>query len=139
MWIVVLSGMFGAWAYLILPRRLSLLRGGGTRSDLFAQLLELDRQIRDLADRAGGTDCRHRDDQRGGTHRDRRRRDRAAVLARCLHVHPQRGREAAPNADQRALIGQLAQRTPRADKRQEEPRCCRRRWCWPVAASRCCG
>ncbi len=119
MWIVVLSGMFGTWAYIVLPRRLSQLRGGGTRSDLFAQLLEQDRQIRDLADRAGGTDIAtamiSAVDRTaiGGS-------AIAQLLSRDASMYiPSEGAKLQPNADQRALITQLAQRTPRADKRQE--------------------
>ena len=119
MWIVVLSGMFGTWAYLILPGRLSQLRGGGTRSDLFGQLLELDRQIRELADRAGGTDIAtamisavERTAIGGGV--------MAQLLSRDASMYiPSDGAKLAPNPDQRALIAQLARRTPRADKRQE--------------------
>ncbi len=119
MWIVVLSGMFGAWAYLILPRRLSQLRGGGTRSELFAQLLELDRQVRDLADRAGGTDIAiamisavERTAIGGGVIAQLFSRDGSMYI-------PGQDAKLQANADQRALIAQLAQRTPRADKRQE--------------------
>jgi hypothetical protein len=119
MWIVVLSGMFGTWAYLILPARLSQLRGGGTRSDLFGQLLELDRQIRELADRAGGTDIAtamisavERTAIGGGVVAQLFSRDASMYI-------PSDGAKLQPNSDQRALIAQLAQRTPRADKRQE--------------------
>jgi hypothetical protein len=119
MWVVVLSGMFGTWAYLVLPRRLSQLRGGGTRSDLFAALLEVDRQIRDLADRAGGTDIAtamisavDRTAIGGSVVAQLFSRDASMYM-------PSEGARLAPNADQRALIAQLAQRTPRADKRQE--------------------
>ena len=119
MWVVVLSGMFGTWAYMVLPRRLSLLRGGGTRSDLFAALLEVDRQIRDLADRAGGTDIAtamisavDRTAIGGSAIAQLFSRDASMYM-------PSEGAKLTPNADQRALIAQLAQRTPRADKRQE--------------------
>ncbi len=119
MWVVVLSGMFGTWAYLILPRRLSQLRGGGTRSELFAQLLELDRQVRELADRAGGTDIAtamisavERTAIGGGVVAQLFSRDGSMYI-------PAQDAKLQPNADQRALIAQLAQRTPRADKRQE--------------------
>jgi hypothetical protein len=119
MWIVVLSGMFGTWAYLVLPRRLAALRGGGTRSDLFAQLLTLDRQVRELADRAGGTDIAtamisavESTTIGGGTLAQLFSRDSSTYI-------PREGAKPEPNADQRALIAQLAARTPRADKRQE--------------------
>jgi hypothetical protein len=118
-WIVVLSGMFGTWAYLVLPRRLAALRGGGTRSDLFAQLLGIDRQVRELADRAGGTDIAtamisavERTSIGGGVLAQLFSRDASTYL-------PREGAAPEPNADQRALIAQLANRAPRADKRQE--------------------
>jgi hypothetical protein len=118
-WIVVLSGMFGTWAYLVLPRRLAAVRGGGTRADLFAQLLNLDRQIRELADRAGGTDVAtamisavERTAIGGGVI--------AQLFARDASTYvPGEAAAPQPNPDQAALIAQLAQRTPRADKRQE--------------------
>lgn len=46
---VVLSGLFGLLAYLSYPRQLSVNREGGSRSALFAELLDLDRKGRDLA------------------------------------------------------------------------------------------
>jgi hypothetical protein len=46
---VVLSGIFGIFVYMVCPRLLSENRHGGTRSELFAELVELNKQGRDVA------------------------------------------------------------------------------------------
>lgn len=47
--LVVLSGCWGVWAYLQLPRRITDARGGLTRADMAQQILELDRRALSLA------------------------------------------------------------------------------------------
>ncbi|MDH3642278.1 MAG: hypothetical protein OES38_09295 [Gammaproteobacteria bacterium] len=49
MCLVIISGMFGVYTYLNYPRRMTANRTGSNRSELFAELYELNRQGADLA------------------------------------------------------------------------------------------
>lgn len=48
--VVILSGMYGAYVYLLNPRLLTRNRAGATRENLFRELFELDRQGLEIAD-----------------------------------------------------------------------------------------
>lgn len=49
MLLVIVSGMVGVWAYVVLPTRLSENRGETTRKQMLAQIHSLDEQIHDAA------------------------------------------------------------------------------------------
>lgn len=49
--VVVLSGIYGIYAYLTFPRAINETRGGASRSALFAELYELDKRARELSSR----------------------------------------------------------------------------------------
>ena len=51
LWLVVLSGAVGIQSYVMLPRLLARNREGGGRAQMFAELVELDRQARALTGR----------------------------------------------------------------------------------------
>lgn len=51
MWVVILSGFFGLYTYVSNPQLISKNREGGARSELFAELFDLDRQARTVSGR----------------------------------------------------------------------------------------
>jgi hypothetical protein len=124
MCIVVFSGILGMLAYLNYPRELSANREGGSRSQLFAELFELDREGRLLAQRCDPRVAAvikssiERTTIGGGAF--------AQMLAidRSLYEPGESAGAAAKpglarNADQRPVIEWIASRVPRADKRAE--------------------
>lgn len=123
MCLVVASGFFGVYAYLNFPRSISDNREGGSRSELFAELYELDRQGRDLARKCDGAvslavrSCVERTTIGGGALHQLSGRDRS----RFLRTAPESPGSAAlaDNDDQQAVIAYVADRIPRADKRAE--------------------
>jgi hypothetical protein len=52
---VILSGVFGVYAYVSFPQRLSENRAGGSRAKLFAELYALDNEGRDIARRCSAS------------------------------------------------------------------------------------
>jgi hypothetical protein len=118
LWVVVLSGIAGMQAYLMLPRLLSRNREGGARAQMFAELLELDREARALTARctpavaAAITSGVERTVIGGGVFTQLFGRDRSSFL----------GGESgalAPNPDQQALVDFVAARLPRVEKSAE--------------------
>jgi hypothetical protein len=124
MFAVVLSGFFGVLGYLNYPRQLSVNREGGSRSQLFAELFDLDKQGREL-----GQKC---DPRIGAAVKSSIERTTigGGVIAQLFAIdrswfepelsEGQAGKPGlAGNADQRAVIDYVASRVPRADKRAE--------------------
>jgi hypothetical protein len=118
MWIVVLSGIMGVQAYLVLPRLLSRNRGGSSRAAMFAELVELDRQARGLSARctpevaAAITSGVERTVIGGGVV--------AQLFGRDQSVFTGAGTGAlVDNADQQALVRFVADRIPRVEKTAE--------------------
>lgn len=117
---VVLSGVFGLVAYLNYPRQLSVNRDGGSRSKLFAELFELDKQGREVAQRcdpriaAAVKSSIERTTIGGGVFAQLLATDRSwyepADGVGSAHIR---------NPDQRAVIELIGARVPRADKPAE--------------------
>ena len=121
---VVLSGILGVLAYAQFPRQLAANREGGSRSQLFAELFELDKQGRVLGQRC---DPRIAVAVKSSIERTT---IGGGVLAQLLAIDRslfEPGESAAPggkpgltrNADQRAVINWVSRRVPRADKGAE--------------------
>jgi hypothetical protein len=121
---VVLSGVLGMLTYLNYPRQLSANRDGGARSQLFAELFELDQQGRALAQRC---DPSVASAVKGSIERTAIGGGVAAqllALDRSLFEPeggpaPEGRRGYVRNADQRAVINWVSARVPRTDKRTE--------------------
>ena len=122
--VVVLSGMFGVYTYLVHPRLLSDVRSGGSREALFGELFELDKKGRELA-RQCDPDIQTavissiaRTSLGGGVLAQLLGRDASRLV-----MNPRDGSLAKstslPNRDQRAAIDIVADRVPRANKRAE--------------------
>ncbi|MDZ7667980.1 MAG: hypothetical protein U5Q16_00640 [Gammaproteobacteria bacterium] len=117
MTVVILSGVAGLYTYMSHPRKLAANRGGRNRSELFAELYELNREGQDLARRCGAeiqTAVRSSIDRTrigGGVLAQLSGRD-GSTFETLEH-----GRQ--PNRDQSAVVDLVAQRITRADRRTE--------------------
>jgi hypothetical protein len=117
MCIVIASGFFGLYSYLSHPSQVAKNREGGSRAELFAELFELDKQARGLAQKCAAPiaiavdTSIERTNIGGGVY---------AQLFSGDHSFFIRG-EGQPvrNADQQGVIDFVAQRLPRADKSAE--------------------
>ncbi len=120
---VVVSGIFGVIAYLTYPRQLAANREGGSRTALFAELYELDRQGRDLARQC---DARISAAVKSGIERTV---IGGGIFAQLFALDRSwfepadsaGGKAAAlvPNPDQQAVIRFVASQVPRADRRTD--------------------
>ena len=121
---VVLSGIFGVYAYLNFPRQLSDNRAGGPRSQLFAELYALDNEGRDIARRcntatnAAVKSSIERTAIGGGVLDQLLGRDHSLFIRDDAAGQAKNG-GLADNTDQQAVIKFVADRVPRADKRAE--------------------
>jgi hypothetical protein len=121
---VVVSGVVGLYGYLNYPRQISANREGGTRSELFAELYELDKQGRELAQKC---DARIGAAVKSSIERTTIGGSVSAQLFsidRSLYEPDAAGGAAATaglsgNRDQQAVIDYVAGRVPRADRRTE--------------------
>lgn len=52
MCLVIVSGLFGIWAYVNYPQVINAVRAGKSRSALFSELFELDTRVRELAEKS---------------------------------------------------------------------------------------
>jgi hypothetical protein len=117
---VVLTGIFGLYAYSSFPRQLAANRAGGPRSQLFAELYALDQQGRDVARRCNASidtavkSSVERTMLGGGVLDQLFGRDRSRLL-----LEEAGGARLAPNVDQQAVIDYVSNRVTRADKRVE--------------------
>jgi hypothetical protein len=117
MCIVIASGFFGLYSYLNHPQLIAGNREGGSRSELFAELFELDKQTRSLAGKcapevAVAVDSSiERTSLGGGVY---------AQLFSADHSFFVRGAGApVANADQQGVVDFVAARLPRAEKGAE--------------------
>lgn len=120
MCIVIFSGFFGLYSYINHPRLISQNREGGARSELFAELFELDRQARSVAQKCAPAitiavdSSIERTAIGGGIY---------AQLFSADHSFFVRGEGASSaltrNTDQQAVIDFVAERLPRAEKGAE--------------------
>jgi hypothetical protein len=121
---VVLSGIFGMYGYLRLPSTAADNRKGQSRSELFAELLTLDRRARELAagcepDTAlAVVSSIERTVVGGGFLVQLRGADRS-LYANSLRSDRAGSPELAPNPDQRAVMALVSSRIPRGRKRSE--------------------
>jgi len=118
---VIISGIFGVYSYLTHPSAIAKNREGGVRAQLFAELFDLDRQARTLANKCDSTIM-----LAVASSIERTAIGGSAVtqlLGRDLSFFMRSGAGADAtltlNIDQQAVIAFVAQRLPRADKSAE--------------------
>jgi hypothetical protein len=118
LWLVVLSGVVGIQSYVVVPRLLSRNREGGARAQMFAELVELDRQARSLTARctpavaaaiASGIE---RTVIGGGVATQLFGRDHSSFVGGDAGA-------LASNPDQQPLVEYVASRIPRVEKTAE--------------------
>jgi hypothetical protein len=120
MCIVIVSGIVGVYTYLAHPQAITENRSGGARSQLFAELFELNRQSRAL-----GEACEPAVALAVVSSTERTAIGGSAWaqilgLDRSWFMRSVEARAAlATNADQQGVIDFVAQRLPRADKKAE--------------------
>ena len=125
MCLVIASGAYGAYAYLIQPGRMAANRGSSDRSAMFEELFELGNQSRALGEacdpEVGAVVASSIDRTRlgGGPVAQLWARDGSKFLRRVATGGSSTASNVLPNPDQRAVIEFVAERVPRADKRGE--------------------
>lgn len=118
MCLVIGSGVFGVYAYLSHPQAIAENRAGGARAQLFAELFELNRQTRSVAQqcdaetRLAAISSLERTAVGGGALMQLLGRDRSHFV----RGDAKGGAALAPNADQQAVIDLVSLRLPRAEK-----------------------
>lgn len=119
---VVISGLFGLYTYLSRPRAIARNREGGARAELFAELFQLDQQVRVLARRCDPaialavSSGAERTVLGGGP------LAQLFALDRSWFVRADEsgtGSKLVPNLDQQPLVDFVAARLPRAGKSAE--------------------
>lgn len=117
MCVVIFSGMYGAYAYLMNPRLVARNRAGATREDLFGELFQLDRQGQEIADhchpevQAAVKSAIQRTVIGGAPVQQLLGRDQSKMVAD--------GGASLDNQDQQPVIDLVGSRVPRADKASE--------------------
>lgn len=117
MCVVILSGMYGAYVYLVHPRLATRNRAGATREELFGELFELDRQGLEIADRCNPEvqsavkSAIQRTVIGGGVVQQLAGRDSSKMAGA--------GGATVDNRDQQPVIDLVGGRVPRADKASE--------------------
>lgn len=127
MCLVIVSGGFGMYTYLVYPRRLSDIRSGGSREALFGELFELDKRGRELARQcepevqSAVLSGIARTALGGGVLAQLFARDRSRFIGNAAETSDELRAAASsmPNLDQQAVIDIVAARVPRANKRTE--------------------
>jgi hypothetical protein len=120
---VVITGIFGIYAYLSFPPQLSENRAGGPRAKLFAELYALDQEARDIARRCHASvntavkSSVERTAIGGGVLDQLLGRDRSLLLEETSGDAG--GSHLEANRDQQAVIDYVSNRVTRADKRIE--------------------
>ncbi len=125
MCVVIVSGLYGVYAYLVHPRRVAQSRAGASREELFADLFALDADGRRLAEacdpevRVAVESSIARTQLGGGVWAQLTARDGSRFVER--DATQARGTASAPvaNTDQTAVIEFVAARLPRATRRVE--------------------
>ena len=117
MTIVILSGIFGVYTYLSLPRRAAANSGGVSRSELFAELYELNKEGAAVAHQCAG------DVQTAALTSIQRSTVGGGVWTQLTGHDPSRFETledgVGPNEDQTPVVDYVAARIPRAEKRTE--------------------
>ncbi|MET0497354.1 MAG: hypothetical protein ABW106_03665 [Steroidobacteraceae bacterium] len=120
MCIVIFSGFFGLYSYISNPQLISRNREGGARSQLFAELFELDKQARGLAQRCAPAvaiavdSSIERTSLGGGVFAQLFSGDASYFLRET-----KTGSALVSNVDQQAVVDFVAKRLPRAEKGTE--------------------
>jgi len=120
MCIVIFSGLFGLYSYMNHPQLISKNREGGARAELFAELFELDRQARGVAQKCAAEvtsavdSSIERTSIGGGVAAQLFGRDYSFFLRSAGGASTLAG-----NVDQQAVIDFVAARLPRAEKGAE--------------------
>lgn len=118
LWLVVLSGIVGIQSYVMLPRLLARNRESGARAQMFAELLELDREARSLTARctpavaAAISSGVERTVIGGGVLTQLLGRDHSSFISGDSGT-------LATNFDQQPLVNYVAARIPRVEKTAE--------------------
>jgi hypothetical protein len=121
---VVLTGIFGVYAYLRFPEQLAANRAGGSRSALFAELYALDTQGREVARRCNASintavkSAIERTVIGGGVIEQLFARDRSKVLLDEI-TNVKASTRLVSNIDQQAVISYVSNRVTRAERRPE--------------------
>lgn len=116
MFLVIVSGFFGIYAYINYPQAMAANRSNASREELFAELFGLDNRGRELATRApedisvAVTSAIERTAIGGGIYSQLLGRDQS------LFVPPASGGKPASNRDQQPVIDLIADRIPQASK-----------------------
>ncbi len=114
---VILSGMYGAYVYLMNPRLVARNRAGATREALFGELFQLDRQGQEIADHC------HPEVQAAVKSAIQRTviggRPLQQLLGRDSSKMVAAGGATIDNRDQQPVIDLVGSRVPRADKASE--------------------
>ena len=125
MCLVIGSGLFGLYKYMHVPELMAENRQGGSRSLLFAELFDLDKQTRSAAEHCSPPvqvaidSSIERTTIGGGAWAQLFSRDHSMFLrAPRMAASPM----LAKNADQQAVVAFVADRIPRADKSEETAR-----------------
>ena len=125
MCLVIASGCYGAYAYLVQPRRMAANRGGLDRDAMFAELFELGNRSRILGEacdpEVGAVVASSIERTRlgGGPMAQLWARDGSKFVRRLASSGSSTASNVLPNPDQQAVIDFVAERIPRADKRGE--------------------
>lgn len=124
--VVILSGMCGLYLYMSSPRLMSDNREGGARSQLFAELYDLDNRARELARRCDAAvnlavrSSIERTAIGGGVYRQLFGGDKSLMMRGAGQAGE--GRSAlVSNADQQEVVAYVSNRVPRAEKGAEVP------------------
>ena len=121
---VIVSGMCGLYLYMSSPRAMSNNREGGPRSQLFAELYELDARARELARRCDAAvdmavkSSIERTAIGGGVYRQLLGGDKSLMMRRSGNAGDQTP-ALVSNADQQEVIAYVSNRVPRAEKQVE--------------------
>jgi hypothetical protein len=118
---VILSGVFGVYAYLSFPQKLSRNRAGGSRAKLFAELYALDNEGREVARHCSASvntavkSSIERTAIGGGVINQLLARDRSLFILEDAAAQAVK-QGLANNKDQHGVIGYVSNRIPRAQK-----------------------
>jgi len=125
MCLVIFSGFFGVFVYINLPQRITDNQSGGNRSQLFAELFSLDRELRTLAKKTSSniqiavTSSIERTAIGGKWIAQLSGSDRSFFVGSSDIANVES--KLLTNEDQQAVIDFVAARLPRADKVAEVP------------------
>jgi hypothetical protein len=125
MCLVIASGGYGTYAYLVQPGRMAANRAGSDRESRFSELFELGNRCRDLGDvcdaEVGAVVASSIERTRlgGGAIVQLSARDGSKLVRRVATNGSSTASKVMPNPDQQAVVDFVAERIPRAEKRGE--------------------